>query len=40
MIFRSSNGKGLLVAKNSIDVVEKFVHDGHESHLFLLADTF
>src|SRR5665648_123211 len=40
MIFRFPKFKGLLVTKNSKDVVEKFVHDSHESHLFLLADAF
>src|SRR5665648_521942 len=40
MIFRFPKFKGFLVTKNSKDVVKKFVHDGHKSHLFLLADAF
>src|SRR5665648_905901 len=40
MIFRFPKFKGFLVTKNSKDIVEKFMHDGHESHLFLLADAF
>src|SRR5665648_1035857 len=40
MIFRFPKFKRLLVTKNSKDVVEKFVHDGHKSYLFLLVDAF
>src|SRR5665648_151508 len=40
MIFRFPKFKRLLVTKNSKDVVEKFVHDGHKSYLFILVDAF